>query len=133
MLMAQSRALADSHRQKIVKTHAMIKAYRTQGMGNGRDGVELCRRRFAELIRQLYMRDQIGSILSTRKIISIYDMAAQSAESAQPVDVEQSAQMLILKGLYGPIYGSELVQGKAFPERINQLQASWKLFGEIYE
>ena len=133
MLMAQSQALADSHRQKIVKAHALIKAYRTQGMGNGRDGVELCRRRFAELVRQLYMSDQIGSILSTRKIISIYDMATQSAESAPPVDIEQSAQMLILKGLYGPIHGSELVQGKPLPERTNQLQASWKLFGEIYE
>lgn len=102
-------------------------------MGNGRDGVELCRRRFAELVRQLYMSDQIGSILSTRKIISIYDMTTQSAENAQPVDVEQSVQMLILKGLYGPMYGSELVQGKPLPERTNQLQASWKLFGEIYE
>ena len=133
MLMAQSQALADSHRQKIVKAHAMIKAYRTQGMGNSRDGVEQCRRRFAELVRQLYMSDQIGSILSTRKIISIYDMATQSAEIAQPVDAEQSVQMLILKGLYGPIYGSELVQGKPVPERTNQLQASWTLFGEIYE
>ena len=133
MLMAQSQALADSHRQKIVKAHALIKAYKTQGIGNGRGGVELCRTRFAELLRQLYMSDQIGSVLSTRKVISIYDMARQSAKNAQPADIEQSVQMLILKGLYGPMYGRDLVQGKPWPERTNQLQASWKLFGEIYE
>lgn len=63
LLMSQSQALADSHRLKIVKAHALIKAYKHQGIGN-QGGADVCARKFAELLNICYRNDQVQNVFS---------------------------------------------------------------------
>lgn len=55
--MSQSQALANSHRLKIIKAHALIKALRMQGIGS--EGIEACQYKFGELLQLLFQNDQI--------------------------------------------------------------------------
>lgn len=60
-------------------------------------------------------------------------MTRQYSKSVQSQDLEESFQMLILKGLYGPMYGKRVKDGGYVRNAQNQLEMSWRVFGKIYE
>lgn len=129
-MMNQPPVLLDSYRLKIVQVHALIKWYKYQAPRPK----DMCKR-LVEMLEEMYSNN-LSEEFSQRKMIGAYDILRNVNQSEESFQVKMSPTMLILKSVYGPMYGLRKLQDYNFyrlSNVTNQFEKSMKLFSQNFE